>query len=148
MEQANFATETLKDTHATVQAMKMGVKTMQKEFKKINIDQIEVNSNSDTSVFILPQFGQQMKLFWRLYELEIIFKGFCFIFPFLLQDLQDDLADMMEQADEVQEALGRSAEFFNLLLLFFPVHASFRMILTSSVLSTICVRKRNKKSIN
>lgn len=25
-----------------------------------------------------------------------------------LQDIQDDLADMLEQADEVQEALGRS----------------------------------------
>ncbi|XP_059470064.1 charged multivesicular body protein 5 [Neocloeon triangulifer] len=64
MEQANYATQTLKDTQATVQAMKTGVKTMQKEFKKINIDQIE--------------------------------------------DLQDDMADMLEQADEVQEALGRS----------------------------------------
>jgi charged multivesicular body protein 5 len=42
MEQANYATQTLKDTQATVNAMKAGVKTMQKEFKKINIDQIEV----------------------------------------------------------------------------------------------------------
>ena len=64
MEQANYATQTLKDTHATVAAMKTGVKTMQKEFKKINIDQIE--------------------------------------------DIQDDLSDMLEQADEVQETLGRS----------------------------------------
>lgn len=64
MEQANYATQTLKDTQTTVVAMKEGVKQMQKEFKHINIDQIE--------------------------------------------DLQDDLADMLEQADEVQEALGRS----------------------------------------
>lgn len=42
MEQANFATQSLKDTQATVVAMKAGVKSMQKEFKKINIDQIEV----------------------------------------------------------------------------------------------------------
>lgn len=43
MEQANYATQTLKDTQATVVAMKEGVKQMQKEFKNINIDQIEVS---------------------------------------------------------------------------------------------------------
>lgn len=64
MEQANYATQTLKDTHATVAAMKDGVKQMKTEFKKINIDQIE--------------------------------------------DIQDEMADMLEQSDEVQEALGRS----------------------------------------
>nr|CAD7410261.1 unnamed protein product [Timema poppensis] len=41
MEQANYAAQTLKDTHSTVVAMKTGVKQMQKEFKKINIDEIE-----------------------------------------------------------------------------------------------------------
>ena len=41
MEQANYAHQTLKDTQATVVAMKTGVKQMQKEFKKINIDEIE-----------------------------------------------------------------------------------------------------------
>ncbi|XP_054280199.1 charged multivesicular body protein 5-like [Macrosteles quadrilineatus] len=64
MEQANFATQSLKDTQATIDAMKAGVKTMQKEFKKINIDQIE--------------------------------------------DLQDDMADMLDLHEEVQEALGRT----------------------------------------
>lgn len=64
MEQANYANQTLKDTQATVVAMKDGMKSMQKEFKKINIDQIE--------------------------------------------DIQDEMADMLEQADDVQEALGRS----------------------------------------
>jgi charged multivesicular body protein 5 len=44
MEQANYACQTLKDTHSTVQAMKLGAKQMQKEFKKINIDQIEVST--------------------------------------------------------------------------------------------------------
>ena len=43
MEQANYATQSLKDTQATVQAMKLGVKDMKKEFKKINIDQIDVS---------------------------------------------------------------------------------------------------------
>ncbi|XP_054270221.1 charged multivesicular body protein 5-like [Macrosteles quadrilineatus] len=64
MEQANYATQSLKDTQATVVAMKAGVKSMQKEFKKINIDQIE--------------------------------------------DLQDEMADMLDMHEEVQEALGRS----------------------------------------
>ncbi|XP_066950013.1 charged multivesicular body protein 5 [Macrobrachium rosenbergii] len=64
MEQANYATQTLKDTKTTVAAMKLGVKEMKKEYKNINIDEIE--------------------------------------------DLQDDMADMLEQADEVQEALGRT----------------------------------------
>lgn len=41
MEQANFATQTLKDTQSTVTAMKMGVKEMKKEYKKIDIDNIE-----------------------------------------------------------------------------------------------------------
>lgn len=41
MEQANFASQTLKDTHATVAAMKDGMKSMKKEFKKINIEEIE-----------------------------------------------------------------------------------------------------------
>jgi len=63
MEQANFATQTLKDTKTTVDAMKLGVKEMKREYKKIDIDQIE--------------------------------------------DLQDDMEDMLEQANEVQEALGR-----------------------------------------
>lgn len=64
MEQANYAHQTLKDTHATVAAMKDGMNQMKKEFKKINIDQIE--------------------------------------------DINDDMADMLEQADEVQDALGRN----------------------------------------
>ena len=42
MEQTNFATQSLKDTKTTVNAMKLGVKEMKKEFKHINIEQIEV----------------------------------------------------------------------------------------------------------
>lgn len=41
MEQANFATQTMKDTKTTVDAMKLGVKQMKKEYKKIDIDEIE-----------------------------------------------------------------------------------------------------------
>lgn len=43
MEQANFAHQSLKDTHATVVAMKDGMKQMKKEFKKINIEEIDVS---------------------------------------------------------------------------------------------------------
>ncbi|XP_044757299.1 charged multivesicular body protein 5 [Coccinella septempunctata] len=64
MEQANYANQALKDTHTTVVAMRDGMVQMKKEFKKINIDDIE--------------------------------------------DVQDELADMLEQANEVQEALGRT----------------------------------------
>merc|ERR1711990_836106 len=64
MEQTNYATQSLKDTKTTVNAMKLGVKEMKKEFKNVNIDQIE--------------------------------------------DLQDDLGDMLEEANEVQEVMGRA----------------------------------------
>lgn len=42
MEQANYANQALKDTHTTVVAMRDGMNQMKKEFKKINIDDIEV----------------------------------------------------------------------------------------------------------
>ena len=64
MEQANFATENLKNTITTVDAMKSANKEMKVAYKKVNLDQIE--------------------------------------------DIQDDLQDMLEQANEVQEMLGRS----------------------------------------
>merc|ERR550519_3274939 len=64
MEQVNYTTQMLKDTKTTVDAMKVGVKEMKKEFKNVNIDQVE--------------------------------------------DLQDELADMMEDANEIQEVMGRS----------------------------------------
>ena len=43
MEQVNYNTQMLKDTKTTVNAMKMGVKEMKKEFKNVNIDEIEVD---------------------------------------------------------------------------------------------------------
>lgn len=64
MEQSNYALQTMKDTKTTVEAMKLGLKEMKKEYKKIDIGKIE--------------------------------------------DLQDDMEDMLEQANEVQDALGRS----------------------------------------
>lgn len=41
MEQTNFATQSLKDTQAQVSAMKSGLKEMKKEFKTINVSQVE-----------------------------------------------------------------------------------------------------------
>merc|ERR1711997_347004 len=64
MEQTHMATQSLKDTKTTVSAMKMGVQKMKKEFKNVNINQIE--------------------------------------------DMQDELGDMLEDANEVQEVLGRT----------------------------------------
>jgi len=64
MEQSNFALQTVKDTQTTVVAMKMGLKEMKKEYKKININKID--------------------------------------------DLHDEMEDMMDQANEVNEAMGRS----------------------------------------
>lgn len=87
MEQANYATQTLKDTQSTVKAMQMGLKEMKKEFKKINIDQVEVRL-----IIYFHSIEQNIKIFVFLPK----------------KDIQDDMADMLEQADEVEEALGRS----------------------------------------
>ena len=64
MEQIAFAQEGLKETATTVSAMKDANKALKKDFKKINISEVE--------------------------------------------DLQDDMEDLLEQAEEVQSALGRS----------------------------------------
>ena len=45
----NYSTQMLKDTKTTVNAMKVGVKEMKKEFKNVNIDQIE-----DMQVWLSP----------------------------------------------------------------------------------------------
>lgn len=64
IEQQNMALQTVKDTKITVNAMKDGLKQMKKEYKKININEIE--------------------------------------------NLQDDMEDMLEQANEIQETMGRT----------------------------------------
>jgi charged multivesicular body protein 5 len=85
MEQANYANQMLKDTQSTVVAMKDGMKAMKKEFKNINIEELE-----DLQVNKFEAFNNRTIVTNEQ------------IFP------QDDMADMLEQADEVQEALGRS----------------------------------------
>lgn len=53
MEQATYAVQSLKDTQSTVVAMKTGMKQMKKEFKSINIDDIEVTKNLKNISIIL-----------------------------------------------------------------------------------------------
>lgn len=69
MEQANYAHQTLKDTQATVVAMKDGMKSMKKEFKNINIDQIEVScihvlSISNSILQISVSFRRTFTMKW------------------------------------------------------------------------------------
>ncbi|KAN0097534.1 Snf7 family [Tylopilus felleus] len=64
MESAAIATENLRNTMATVEAMKVANKEIKKQYGKIDIDQIE--------------------------------------------NIQYDMADLLEQANEIQESLGRS----------------------------------------
>ena len=64
MDQIKFAQEGLKDTADTMVAMKDANKALKKDFKKINISEVE--------------------------------------------DLQDDMEDLLEQAEEIQSAIGRS----------------------------------------
>ncbi len=53
MEQTNYATQSLKDTKTTVNAMKQGVKEMKKEFKNVNIEKIEASSWISFADFVL-----------------------------------------------------------------------------------------------
>lgn len=65
MEQANFAAQTLKDTHSTVAAMKDGMKSMKKEFKKINIEEIE--DIQDDMADMLEQADEVQEAMGRTY---------------------------------------------------------------------------------
>lgn len=64
IEQQNMAIQTMKDTKTTVNAMKLGLKEMKKEYKNIKLNEIE--------------------------------------------DLQDQMEDMFEDANEIQEVMGRT----------------------------------------
>ena len=64
IEQQNMAIQSMKDTKTTVEAMKIGLKEMKKEYKKIDLNKIE--------------------------------------------NLQDDMADIMEQVNDVQDTMSRT----------------------------------------
>lgn len=65
MEQANYASQSLKDTQATVNAMKDGVSQMKKEFKKINIEEIE--DIQDDMADMLEQSDEVQEALGRTY---------------------------------------------------------------------------------
>lgn len=65
MEQANYAAQNLKDTQATVAAMKDGVTQMKQEFKKINIESIE--DIQDDMADMLEQADEVQDVLGRTY---------------------------------------------------------------------------------
>ncbi|CAO1401042.1 unnamed protein product [Diamesa serratosioi] len=67
MEQANYANQTLKDTQATVAAMKDGMKAMKKEFKNINIEDIE--DMQDDMSDMLEQADEVQEALGRSYNM-------------------------------------------------------------------------------
>lgn len=81
MEQAQMTTENLRNVMATVDAMQTANKEMKKQYKNVNLDKIDVNF-------------QEFKLYIYI--------------NIIIQQLQDEMEDLMEQANEVQETLGRS----------------------------------------
>lgn len=73
--------------------MKIGAKEMKKAYKDVKLDQIDV-----------WMFFSTITAFMFLYK--NINK--CVLICVNFQDLQDQLEDMMDEANEVQEALSRS----------------------------------------
>lgn len=74
--------------------MKVGLKDMKKAYKHVKIDQIEVFlDNSPTPLLTSTKYAD-----WA---------QFIYFLP-RLKNIQDDLEDMMEDANEIQEVLGRS----------------------------------------
>lgn len=65
MEQANYAAQSMKDTQATVAAMRDGVGQMKKEFKKVNIDDIE--DLQDDMADMLEQSDEVQEALGRTY---------------------------------------------------------------------------------
>lgn len=65
MEQANFGIQQLKDTKTTVDAMKLGVKEMKREYKKVDIGKIE--DIQDEMEDMLEQTNEVMDVLGRPY---------------------------------------------------------------------------------
>ncbi|KAK2147337.1 hypothetical protein LSH36_558g01031 [Paralvinella palmiformis] len=65
MEQSNYAIQSLKDTKVTVDAMKVGVKEFKKEYKHINVDQIE--DLQDELEDLTDQAGEIQEIMGRSY---------------------------------------------------------------------------------
>jgi charged multivesicular body protein 5 len=85
MEQASMTTDNLRNTMATVDAMKAANKEMKKQYGRLDIDKIEVGPNQTA-------FASR-RLRWS-----------CSV----CQSIHYDMEDLIEQANEIQESLGRS----------------------------------------
>uniref|UniRef100_A0A0N5AP19 Charged multivesicular body protein 5 n=1 Tax=Syphacia muris TaxID=451379 RepID=A0A0N5AP19_9BILA len=82
MEQSNFAIQGMKDTQTTVNAMKSGLKAMKKEYKKIDIDEIEnlqdkmedmLDINNEIQEAISRQYDTpDVKIFTLLLDLSVM----------------------------------------------------------------------------
>lgn len=85
MESAALATDNLRNTMATVDAMKVANKEMRKQYGKIDIDKIEV-----CPIVLYDQLYSDIQM-----QNDV-------------QQAQYDMEDLLEQANEIQETLGRS----------------------------------------
>ncbi|XP_031627505.1 charged multivesicular body protein 5 [Contarinia nasturtii] len=65
MEQANYATQSLKDTQSTISSMRDGVNQMKKEFKNVKIDEIE--DIQDDMADMLEQADEVQEALGRTY---------------------------------------------------------------------------------
>jgi charged multivesicular body protein 5 len=84
MESAALATENLRNTMATVDAMKQANKELKKQYGKIDIDKIEVRAHG------------------CMYQEGVVTS------TLLRQNIHYEMEDLLEQANEIQESLGRS----------------------------------------
>uniref|UniRef100_A0A914WML1 Charged multivesicular body protein 5 n=1 Tax=Plectus sambesii TaxID=2011161 RepID=A0A914WML1_9BILA len=66
MEQSNFALQGMKDTQTTVAAMKMGLKEMKREYKKLDINKIE--DMQDEMEDMLEMTGEIQEAMSRQYD--------------------------------------------------------------------------------
>lgn len=96
MEQASLTTDNLRNTMATVDAMKTANKELRKQYGKIDVDKIEVRLSSRS-------LGSSSRLVER--ELTQGTLAFALACP---QQMQYDMEDLIEQANEVQESMSRS----------------------------------------
>jgi charged multivesicular body protein 5 len=81
MESAALTTDNLRNTMATVDAMKLANKELRKQYGKIDIDKIEVCLVFSCTINGSMDFSQNMHY---------------------------DMEELIEQANEIQESLGRS----------------------------------------
>ncbi|RUP43862.1 Snf7-domain-containing protein [Jimgerdemannia flammicorona] len=91
MEQAHLTTENLRNVATTIDAMKVANKEMKRAYKGVNIDKIDVSLGEFLEVWMLIGIAEA---WWQSARSP----------PYAF----DEIEDLMEQANDVQEALGRS----------------------------------------